>query len=177
MNTLFFTPEGVKGYNTDYMGFDRMLQAAGISLTGKRVTVLGNGGAAKAVLQVVADRKAETVQILSRHPQQAKESLQHFLAQRPDARVRLYAEAQPGSQVVINTTPVGMFPKVGVSPVPADFTVAPKRQWTSSTIPGNPSSWLTPAKMGRRPAMDCTCWWPRLWLQRKSGSRGNWIRI
>lgn len=123
VNTLFFTPEGVKGYNTDYMGFDRMLQAAGISLTGKRVTVLGNGGAAKAVLQVVADRKAETVQILSRHPQQAKESLQHFLAQRPDARVRLYAEAQPGSQVVINTTPVGMFPKVGVSPVPADFTV------------------------------------------------------
>lgn len=123
VNTLFFTPEGVKGYNTDYMGFDRMLQAAGISLAGKRVTVLGNGGAAKAVLQVVADRKAETVQILSRHPQQAKESLQHFLVQRPDAQVRLYADAQPGSQVVINTTPVGMFPKVGVSPVPADFTV------------------------------------------------------
>lgn len=122
VNTLFFTPEGVKGYNTDYMGFDRMLQAAGISLAGKRVTVLGNGGAAKAVLQVVADRKAETVQILSRHPRQAKESLQHFLAQRPDAQVRLYADAQPGSQVVINTTPVGMSPKVGVSPVPADFT-------------------------------------------------------
>lgn len=123
VNTLFFTPEGVKGYNTDYMGFDRMLQAAGISLAGKRVSVLGNGGAAKAVLQVVADRKAETVQILSRHPRQAKESLQHFLVQRPDAQVRLYADAQPGSQVVINTTPVGMFPKVGVSPVPADFTV------------------------------------------------------
>ena len=123
VNTLFFTPEGVKGYNTDYMGFDRMLQAAGISLTGKRVTVLGNGGAAKAVLQVVADRKAETVQILSRHPQQAKASQQHFLAQQPDARVRLYAEAQPGRQVVITPTPVGMFPKVGVSPVPADFTV------------------------------------------------------
>ncbi len=122
VNTLFFTPDGVKGYNTDYLGFDRMLQAAGISLTGKAVTVLGNGGAAKAVLQVVADRKARTVQILSRHPEEARESLQHFLAQRPDAQVRLYSEAEPGSQVVINTTPVGMFPKVGVSPVPADFT-------------------------------------------------------
>lgn len=122
VNTLFFTPDGVKGYNTDYLGFDRMLQAAGISLAGKDVTVLGNGGAAKAVLQVVVDRKAKTVQILSRHPEQAKDSLQHFLAQRPDAQIRLYQDAQPGSQVVINTTPVGMFPKVGVSPVPADFT-------------------------------------------------------
>lgn len=122
VNTLFFTPEGVKGFNTDYLGFDRMLQAAGISLEGKAVTVLGNGGAAKAVLQVVADRKAKTIQILSRHPEEAKESLQHFLAQRPDAQVRLYADAQPGAQVVINTTPVGMSPKVGVSPVPAAFT-------------------------------------------------------
>ncbi|WP_432643178.1 shikimate dehydrogenase family protein [Acidaminococcus sp.] len=122
VNTLFFTPEGVKGYNTDYLGFDRMLQAAGISLDGKTVTVLGNGGAAKAVLQVVTDRKAKTIQILSRHPEQANESLRHFLAQRPDAQVRLYADAEPGSQVIINTTPVGMFPKVGVSPVPAAFT-------------------------------------------------------
>lgn len=122
VNTLFFTPEGVKGFNTDYLGFDRMLQAAGISLEGKAVTVLGNGGAAKAVLQVVADRKAKTIQILSRHPEEAKESLQHFLAQRPDAQVRLYADAKPGAQVVINTTPVGMSPKVGVSPVPAAFT-------------------------------------------------------
>lgn len=122
VNTLFFTPEGVKGFNTDYLGFDRMLQAAGISLEGKAVTVLGNGGAAKAVLQVVADRKAKTIQILSRHPEEAKESLQHFLAQRPDAQVRLYADAQPGAQVVINTTPVGMSPKVGISPVPAAFT-------------------------------------------------------
>lgn len=122
VNTLFFTPQGVEGYNTDYLGFDRMLQAAGISLAGKAVTVLGNGGAAKAVLQVVADRKAKTIQILSRHPQQARESLLHFLQQRPDATVLLYRDAEKGSQVVINTTPVGMFPKVGVSPVPADFT-------------------------------------------------------
>lgn len=122
VNTLFFTPGGVEGYNTDYLGFDRMLQAAGISLDGKAVTVLGNGGAAKAVLQVVTDRKAKTIQILSRHPEQANESLRHFLAQRPDAQVRLYADAEPGSQVIINTTPVGMFPKVGVSPVPAVFT-------------------------------------------------------
>ena len=74
VNTLFFTPEGVKGYNTDYMGFDRMLQAAGISLTGKRCNrswAMGGCGQGR-VLQVVADRKAETVQILSRHPSRRK---------------------------------------------------------------------------------------------------------
>ena len=59
---------------------------------------------------------------MSRHPQEEKESLQQFLAQRTDAQIRRYQDGPPGSQVVINTTPVGMFPKVGVSPVPADFT-------------------------------------------------------
>lgn len=125
VNTLFFTPEGVKGYNTDYMGFDRMLQAAGISLTGKRVTVLGNGGAAKAVLQVLADRQAASLRILVRDKAKAGKALGHFLAQRPDTRLETYEEAlagKTGGQVIINTTPVGMFPKVGASPVPAEFT-------------------------------------------------------
>lgn len=125
VNTLSFTSEGVKGYNTDYLGFDRMLQEAGISLEGAAVTVLGNGGAAKAVLQVLADRRAASIRILVRDREKAENALDRFLAQRPDTRLETYEEALAGSeggQVIINTTPVGMFPKVGVSPVPAAFT-------------------------------------------------------
>lgn len=125
VNTLSFTPDGVKGYNTDYLGFDRMLQAAGIGLEGRDVTVLGNGGAAKAVLQVLADRKAASIRILVRDREKAGQALAHFLAQRPDTRLETYEEALEGSeggQVIINTTPVGMYPKVEASPVPAEFT-------------------------------------------------------
>lgn len=125
VNTLSFTPEGVKGYNTDYLGFDRMLQAAGISLEGAAVTVLGNGGAAKAVLQVLADCRAASIRILVRDREKAENALDRFLAQRPDTRLETYEEALAGSeggQVIINTTPVGMFPKVGKSPVSAAFT-------------------------------------------------------
>lgn len=125
VNTLSFTSHGVKGYNTDYLGFDRMLQAAGISLMGADVTVLGNGGAAKAVLQVLADRQAASLRILVRDKAKAGKALGHFLAQRPDTRLETYEEAlagKTGGQVIINTTPVGMFPKVGASPVPAEFT-------------------------------------------------------
>lgn len=125
VNTLSFTPEGVKGYNTDYLGFDRMLQAAGIGLKGADVTVLGSGGAAKAVLQVLADRKAASLRILVRDRAKAEKALGHFLEQRPDTRLETYEEAlagKAGGLVIINTTPVGMFPKVGASPVPAEFT-------------------------------------------------------
>lgn len=125
VNTLSFTPEGVKGYNTDYLGFDRMLQAAGIGLKGADVTVLGSGGAAKAVLQVLADRKAASLRILVRDRAKAEKALGQFLEQRPDTRLETYEEAlagKAGGLVIINTTPVGMFPKVGASPVPAEFT-------------------------------------------------------
>lgn len=125
VNTLSFTPQGVKGYNTDYLGFDRMLQAAGISLEGAAVTVLGNGGAAKAVLQVLADRRAASIRILVRDRAKAEDALAHFLAQRPDTLLETYGSAERegrGGQVIINTTPVGMFPKVGESPVSAAFT-------------------------------------------------------
>lgn len=125
VNTLSFTPQGVKGYNTDYLGFDRMLQAAGISLEGAAVTVLGNGGAAKAVLQVLADRRAASIRILVRDRAKAEDVLARFLAQRPDTLLETYGSAERegrGGQVIINTTPVGMFPKVGESPVSAAFT-------------------------------------------------------
>lgn len=125
VNTLSFSPQGVKGYNTDYLGFDRMLQAAGISLEGAAVTVLGNGGAAKAVLQVLADRRAASIRILVRDRTKAEDALAHFLAQRPDTLLETYGSAERegrGGQVIINTTPVGMFPKVGESPVSAAFT-------------------------------------------------------
>lgn len=125
VNTLSFSPQGVKGYNTDYLGFDRMLQAAGISLEGAAVTVLGNGGAAKAVLQVLADRRAASIRILVRDRTKAEDALAHFLAQRPDTLLETYGSAERegrGGQVIINTTPVGMFPKVGESPVSASFT-------------------------------------------------------
>ena len=125
VNTLSFTSEGVKGYNTDYLGFDRMLQASGIGLKGADVTVLGSGGASKAVLQVLADRKAASLRILVRDRAKAEKALGHFLEQRPDTRLETYEEAlagKAGGQVIINTTPVGMFPKVEASPVPEDFT-------------------------------------------------------
>lgn len=122
-NTLFFTDGGVKGYNTDYHGFDQMLQAYDIPLAGKNVTVLGNGGAAKAVLQVVADRKAAQITILVRSREKAQNSLSRFLKAQPETQLKLYTELEdlPGGDVIINTTPIGMYPKTGVSPVPASF--------------------------------------------------------
>lgn len=124
VNTLFFTPEGLKGYNTDYIGFRRTLAHADIKVTGEAVTVLGNGGAAKAVLQALVDEKAASITIVARSEEKARTSLAHFLKNNPDTRIVNYSELDKVTTggVIVNTTPVGMFPKVGVSAVPADFT-------------------------------------------------------
>ena len=124
VNTLFFTPEGLKGYNTDYIGFRRMLAHAGITVSGEAVTVLGNGGAAKAVLQALVDEKAASVTIVARNEEKARISLAHFLKNHPETKIVTYEglDTVTTGGVIVNTTPVGMYPKVGVSAAPADFT-------------------------------------------------------
>lgn len=124
VNTLFFTPEGLKGYNTDYIGFRRTLGHADIHVAGEAVTVLGNGGAAKAVLQALVDEKAASITIVARSEEKARISLAHFLKQHPETKIVNYGELDQVTigGVIVNTTPVGMYPKVGVSAVPGDFT-------------------------------------------------------
>lgn len=124
VNTLLFTPEGLKGYNTDYIGFLRTLAHAAIKVAGEAVTVLGNGGAAKAVLQALVDEKAASITIVSRHKEKARESLAHFLKNNSGTIIVDYSQLDQVTTggIIVNTTPVGMFPKVGISAVPADFT-------------------------------------------------------
>ena len=56
-------------------------------------------------------------------PGKSQNSLSRFLAAQPETQLKLYTELEdlPGGDVIINTTPIGMYPKTGVSPVPASF--------------------------------------------------------
>ena len=119
VNTIKFQGRTGHGFNTDYFGFGRMLDHNDISLKGKRVVMLGNGGGAKAVLQAVIDRKPESIKVVARNIATAKEKLKNFVARTPNLSFVDYAtfRAQPAGDAMINTTPVGMFPKVDAAPV------------------------------------------------------------
>ncbi len=99
VNTIIRREDGTLfGHNSDYFGFYATLQKSGLSVKNKKVLVLGSGGASKAVCAVLGDMQANTV-IISRSGENNYENL------------HLHRDAA----VIVNTTPLGMYPKTGVS--------------------------------------------------------------
>lgn len=93
------------GYNTDYSGFLYTLKKNNITITGKKVLVLGNGGAAKAIVAALA----------SLNP---KELITVKYKEEPgvityEQAARMHSDAS----VIVNTSPVGMYPNVDASPI------------------------------------------------------------
>ena len=109
VNTVVRRANGLLcGYNTDYFGFDAMLCASGIEVREKKVLVLGSGGASLTVQAVLADRGAREIVVVGR----TLENNYQNLSRHADA------------DVIVNTTPVGLFPNNGASPVTlSDFPV------------------------------------------------------
>ena len=88
------------GHNTDYFGFEMMLRSSGLSVANKKVLVLGSGGASKPVVAVLTELGANVVNV-SRSGENNYENL----------------DRHADTAVIVNTTPVGMFPKTGTAPL------------------------------------------------------------
>lgn len=110
VNTITRLPDGrLKGDNTDYFGFRRTLTACGCAPKGKKALVLGNGGAAATAVTVLTDMGAEVI-LLGRSDRSVG-------GISPEPYETVY-ERHPDAEVVVNCTPVGMYPKlIGQSPV------------------------------------------------------------
>lgn len=120
VNTIDFKDGKSCGYNTDWLGFGMMLEHNGIEVRGKKAAVLGIGGASRAVLQYLAKGGVTEVLLVSRKPQEIPQQVLNICR---GAKVRClsYAELErENGDIIINCTPVGMYPKTGVSPVSAD---------------------------------------------------------
>ena len=105
VNTLVYGPDRrITGHNTDYEGFRRMLLGAGLDPRGQRAAVLGNGGAARTVRAVLRDMGAAEILTLSRTPG-------------PDTVSYADTAALAQTELVVNTTPVGMYPHCPDQPV------------------------------------------------------------
>ncbi len=100
VNTLVRRGGKIFGDNTDVAGFRAMAEASGLSFGGKKALVLGSGGASAAVCAALEDLGAKPVVISRRGEDNYKNLDRHA-----DARY------------IVNTTPLGMFPGNGVSPL------------------------------------------------------------
>lgn len=105
VNTLVRRTDGkLVGHNTDYFGFESLLHKSGIQVFGKKALVLGSGGASVTAAAVLKQHGAEVV-VISR----SGENNYNNLDRHGDA------------SVIVNATPVGMYPHVGLSPIALDL--------------------------------------------------------
>lgn len=100
VNTIVRLPDGkLRGDNTDAYGFEWMLHSSGIDVSGKKALVFGSGGASLTVCYVLKKLGAN-VTVISRQGENNYQNLSR------------HADAQ----VLVNTTPLGMYPGNGESP-------------------------------------------------------------
>ena len=105
VNTIVRRKDGsLIGHNTDYFGLHYTFNRMGLSLSGKKVLVLGSGGASVTTVIVLKELGANVV-IISRSGENNYNNL------------HLHKDAA----AIVNTTPVGMYPNAGVSPVDLDM--------------------------------------------------------
>lgn len=104
VNTVVRDPDGNWiGHNTDYFGFSCMVALSGLKLEGKKVLVLGSGGASATAVAVLTELGAEVV-VVSRTGENNYQNISNHL----------------DATAIVNTTPVGMYPNTGVSPIDLD---------------------------------------------------------
>ena len=99
VNTIVRREDGTLfGDNTDAFGFGKMMEKAGITVEGKKCIVLGTGGASVMAVAVLRSRGASEIAVVSRSGEVNYENLP-----------ALHGDAQ----ILVNTTPVGMYPHNG----------------------------------------------------------------
>ncbi len=108
VNTIVYKDGKVIGYNTDYYGFDNEIKYYGIEVSGKDCFILGTGGASLALYKALIDMNGN-VKYVSRAPK--------------NSNTITYEElGRCNIDLLVNATPVGMYPNVDKSPV--DCSVA-----------------------------------------------------
>ena len=100
VNTIVKKDGKLFGYNSDYYGFRSMVLRTRIDVTGKKVLVLGSGGASVTVRAVLEDLGAQVV-LISRSGENNYENL----------------DRHRDAALIVNTTPVGMYPHNGSAPL------------------------------------------------------------
>ncbi len=108
VNTVVVRDGKLYGYNTDYFGFKYIIEKSGITVQGKKALVLGSGGASATVQVVLRDLGAGEVFVVSRNG---------------DVNyTNIYEHTD--TEIIVNTTPVGMYPDNMNTPV--DISSFPK---------------------------------------------------
>lgn len=119
VNTVLNRRGRLTGYNTDVIGIQRQIEEAGFPVKGKKAVVIGAGGAARAVLVALEQLNLAEVAVINRTASRAEELVNIFENRKTEIIYESasldeeeYAELVKDADLIINTTPVGMYDNV-----------------------------------------------------------------
>lgn len=129
-NTMVVKNRTIKAYNTDWKGFlsDWLEKDVG-RIEGATITILGAGGAAGAVFYALAKSGVRKVNVLNRNLKRARALVKKFKYKFYNLKGGVFSinnqnsvkQCISESGFLVNTTPVGTFPRVDDSPITIDF--------------------------------------------------------
>lgn len=105
-NTLVNTNGVIKGYNTDGAGFIKSLLHENVNPEGKRIVVIGAGGASQGVCLALAEAGCESIGIINRTKERAEKLKDRINKYYP--KKAYVCESGDDAEILINTTSVGM---------------------------------------------------------------------
>ena len=108
VNTIVNEDGRLVGYNTDFAGMRALILKNGIDVSGKKALVLGTGGTSKTATEVLKSLGAGEVIKVSRTAKDGAVSYEDAYKKHSDAKV------------IVNATPVGMYPHENEKPVDID---------------------------------------------------------
>ena len=130
VNTVANAQRGLVGYNTDGEGAMRALESYGLEPTGKRIVVIGSGGAARALVHKLADRKNE-VRILNRTLNSARKLVETLEGPSEISYDQLdkqtFQKSLPDTDLLVNATPMKTLSLISEYNVP--LTLLKDVQW------------------------------------------------
>lgn len=141
VNTIHYKEDKIYGYNTDAAGFLKSSLKVGIEFEGKIVSILGAGGAAKAIAAVCAENRVKKIYLTNRTVEKAEALKNTLQTHYPELNIDvldynalLLVEEM---DICFQTTSIGMFPNVEASPI-TELNFLSKLKWAVDAI-YNPS--------------------------------------
>lgn len=105
VNTVVKRGGKLYGYNTDFLGMIAQITKMRLSLKGKKTVILGTGGTSKTAFAVAESMGASPILVVSRTKKDGVIDYEELYKEHLDA------------EIIINTTPVGMYPNNDTSPI------------------------------------------------------------
>ncbi|MHB8130914.1 MAG: shikimate dehydrogenase family protein [Mobilitalea sp.] len=113
VNTIVNKSGHYVGYNTDFYGLEYMLTHNNIKVTGKKCLILGNGGSSQTVQAVLKHLGASELFVVSRKDTDDSISTNSCKTVSYENCYEKHSDAA----IIVNTTPLGMFPNIDASPL------------------------------------------------------------